>query len=222
MSGTKLALGAVAGLVALSRARGSRTIVAPKDLWKKGPLTLKRAMADIQEVSDAADDEYGGHYATRGASYVFNVKVRDFPDFDDIREKTGLSDMGIWDVIGQAMQDENDYIRESLQDDYDWVYDVEVAGRSGGYLVLKADEDFDDVISDLEYLEPDREFTIAGPRYSLEQIEEMKGLYAQAHGRLHDLREIDERLKRTVKGFEEHIASDEFWEPYIELHESEE
>jgi hypothetical protein len=222
MSGAKLALGAVAGLVALSRARGSRTIVAPQELWKKGPVTLERVVADIQEVSETADDDHGGHYASKGNSYSFNIKVHDLPYFEDIEAKTGLSDVEIWDVISDAMQHENECIREGLHEDYDWIHKVDIAGRSGGYLVLHADEDLEDLISDLEYIEPDREFTIAGPRYSFEQIKEMKELYRTAHGRLRDLREIEKHLKLVVKGFEEHIASDEFWEHYVELHESEE
>ena len=242
MSGVPLVLGSMALLAAAAR-RGSRAervvsrarvessiaLPPPGKEWP-GRFDMEKAKEDLGKLNEWMNEEYGGrhwhgHRGTadrKGTDYVFNVKMWNAPswppDYDELEEKTGMS----VEQLAAIVWDDLSYTRESFEEDlksrYSWIDETAVQGRSGGYLVVVADSDFQDEIDDIEYMDPEQEYSILGPKWSRDQVAGVRAVYAEAYGRLRDLRTIEEEIKPFLKATAEWVASDEYWEQYIEEH----
>ena len=226
MSGVPLVLGAAAALAALSR-RGSRNLPEPSKWMVGRSFDFQKALKGLEEFQESLEYEHGGFYSRgqsrhsdprKGYAYVFNVKMYQAPsfppDYDEIFEKHGVEEREAYDVVWEKISDDREHLHEMLKEDYDWIEKIEVAGRQGGYMVVVADEDFEDVLEDLDNMEPEREYTISGPRYSPEQMNEVRQIYSTMHKRMKDLDAIEARVKKYLEGVASYVASDEFWEDY--------
>ena len=224
MSGTKLALGSVAALVAISR-RGSQNILEPSKWMVTGRFNMKKALESLEEFQETLVEEHGGHYSRgqnrygdprKGFAYVFNVKMWRAPsyppDYEEVSEKYGISEEEADAIVWERISDEREYMHQMLKDDYDWIEEIESAGGSGGYLVVVGDYDFEEDILELEDFEPEQEFSIAGPRYHSSDVSIVREIYSRMYGRLKDLNEIEKRLLEFIEGVAAYVASDEFWE----------
>jgi hypothetical protein len=243
MSGVPLVLGSMALLAAAAR-RGSRTerVVSPARVessimlpspgkeWP-GRFDMEKAKEDLWKLVEWMNEEYGGRhwYGTRGTAerkgvdYVFNVKMWNAPswppDYDELEEKTGMSSEQLDSIVWDTLSAEREWAEEDLKERYEWIDETASQGRSGGYLVVVADSNLQDSIEDLENWEPDREHTIAGPRFADWQVNDARELYAEAYGRLRDLRKIEEEIPILLEASAKYVASKEFWESYIEEHQ---
>jgi hypothetical protein len=84
--------------------------------------------------------------------FEFNIKAKTFPDPDDLSKKYGYTESEIWDLWHTFLNDNLEMSGEDFVENYINFYDYSVAGRSGGWLILKHNSniitDPEDVIND--------------------------------------------------------------------------
>lgn len=125
----------------------------------KNILSLPSEMPIVQKLNDLLELmtslEENWDYSIRKSAYRLNIKIYSYPDLEKWAEAKGedeedlISDEIMYNDWARFMEDSFETSTESFKAEYDWIRDVEVDGRSGGWLLLTLNYSHSDLISDL-------------------------------------------------------------------------
>ncbi len=202
-------------------------------LSKDDSLDLEEAIGTIREYGDKHHCSSTGKYPC----YQFNIKARgifDYPSYcsDYLSEET--IDSHIYAILDDYFSFFVGVNKQEMGvlENFSWINDFYVAGRSGGYLLLHGD-DYDmasnqEVVEELDYLEgelrdmsksPWSEAKQSRAREIKEEIksyeEELKAVDADIKILAKDLIMIDSLIDSCKKSISECVSSDSTWEDLI-------
>ncbi len=133
---------------------------------------------------------YRSHHHPRKEAYEFNIKVGRIHIPEEVRQR--VEEEQLENIVQNEMNDALTGFMDWLEGDFAWIGEWGQEGRSGGWLVL---EPKDPVLT--EYGE----------------IEDIK----EAHQRLKDLNEIDDRVRKGVRELETNLSSRKHWFQLVPL-----
>jgi hypothetical protein len=129
-------------------------ILEPGQFPWEGPMIEK--IATFNKTVKFLADEYNYNQHRRsypnGNAFELNIKIHDFPDFEELAEKHGMSEEEVsskWETYTEMVF--NDFISNNLYD-YGWIADVFSVGRNGGWMALTL-EKYQDLESFVERVE---------------------------------------------------------------------
>lgn len=109
---------------------------------------LDSLMNDLEKSWWYNREGWSGHYA-------LDMKIYNRPDLEKWAEAKGVTEEDIdedsmYNDWYRFMEETYEISAEDYKNSYDWIEEVGVGGRSGGWLLLYLDQDHDDVNRDLE------------------------------------------------------------------------
>jgi hypothetical protein len=218
--------------VAFSLPKEGRTfiITVPTGSLKK-EVRWNVATEDLEDAYREHWRSWGFHTLKQN-EYVFNIKVKNSKRSPKIEELLVSGEVDENEVEEAYQEEARRYLEdcaEELVGMLDWAEDWVQAGRSGGWLILRAEgnpcewaeearENFEAANESLRELDP----TMDHKEWS-DQMAEVKNKgdeyyeqWAAANERLTELLWVADWVEALVRGFESFTGEDDFWECFLE------
>lgn len=151
---------------------------------------ISNLIDDIEKKVEHLKDEYNYGRHDRSGGFEFDIKIRNWPDFEELSAKYGISEeelQSMWDLF---LEDNLKFSADDIVERGGYFTDWSQEGRSGGWLVLKHSSY---VIDNPEDLIKEKVDSLNDFSYGIEddEIEEWKEFKEEAGGGLRLLQRLD-------------------------------
>lgn len=117
----------------------SKYSIKEYDLDARFPWTeeISNLIDDIEKKVEHIKDVYNYEHHSRSGGFEFNIKIRNWPDFEELSTKYNITEKEIQSIWDLYLEDNLKIYADDIIEMEDYFTDWYQEGRSGGWLVLK-------------------------------------------------------------------------------------
>lgn len=173
----------------------------------------KKSKFDKKEVENIVNNlEFGfekynwDRHRTKG--FEFDIKLRFLHLPEEVREF--LDDETIYDIFMDESRIRLELLIGELKEKYDWIEDIFIEGRSGGWLVIVPKYDLYE-----EFIEDIYPAFVDFDSMDEEDLEDFFDMIRGQKKIFDDLAKIESKISKELKFFENELNNIDFWKNFI-------
>lgn len=118
--------------------------------------SILQQLKDLDTIMNHLEDTWWYNREGQTGHYALNMKIHQWPDLEKWAEAKGeteeedIDDERMYNDWARFMEETYEISAEDYENSYDWIKEVGVGGRSGGWLLLYLNQDHEGVEWDLE------------------------------------------------------------------------